>query len=212
MVKIRVFILLFIALILVGCSNEGIKNTIQQKELSSKNQLLLKAAVGEMNYYYEFIAEKGKFLRIWVERYQYGKLVEQVGGIGTEMLKDEKGEILIYFLDDPEWENYYLRTVVLDESGYAVANGQIAKPNANLNAGIWSSNLNEKVPLTEDMLLGYMAFFEVDDESSMGIKTTLAEPKEFIEENRDIPEIYLIRASLSDEERWEWYNESGEEL
>lgn len=209
--KIRAFIISFTALILVACSDEEIKNSIQQKELSGENYLL-KAAVGEMNYYYEFTAEKGKFLRIWVERYEYGKLVEQVGGIGTEMIKDEKGEILIYFLDDPEWENYYMRTVVMDESGSAVASGQIAKPHANLNAGTWSSLLNEKVPLTEDMVLGYMAFFEVDDENSTGMKTALVKPKEFIEENRDVPEIYLIRASLSDEDKWEWYNESGEGL
>jgi len=211
-VKIRAFILAVAAMLLVAC-NDGektTKNMIQQKDFSDGDHLL-KAVVGDKSFYYEYSAEKGKFLRVWVERYEYGKLAEKAGGVGIGMTEDAKGEMLFYFLEDSEWDNYYLRKVITDESGYAVSNSQIPKPDEKLGAGTWGPVINDKMEFTEDMVLGYMAFFEADDGNSVSFRTNVTDPKEFIEENGDVPLLYLIRASLSDEDEWDWNNETGKE-
>ncbi|WP_339289319.1 hypothetical protein [Ureibacillus sp. FSL K6-0786] len=75
------------------------------------------AAVGGKIFHYEYKAEKEKLLRVWVERYEYGNLVEQVGDIGG-IIENEEGEILVYFLENLEWEHYYLRSAIINETGH----------------------------------------------------------------------------------------------
>lgn len=197
--KIRLFNLVFLLLLLVACSDgETGQNTIQHKNLTDENRLL-KAVVGEMSYYFEYTAEKGKFLEVWVERYEYGKMVERTGDVGVEMIENEKGEIFIYLLDDSEWKKYYLRSVIMDESGYAMTSAHIAKPNNNYLASTYGTVIHGQVPMTEDMLLGYIVFFEPSNVNSISISMDYTNPHKLIEENQHAPVIYLIRASLTDD-------------
>ncbi|MFC5558590.1 hypothetical protein ACFPN4_05615 [Ureibacillus thermophilus] len=48
------------------------------------------AAVGGKIFHYEYKAEKEKLLRVWVERYEYGNLVEQAGDIGGIIENEEE--------------------------------------------------------------------------------------------------------------------------
>lgn len=156
------------------------------------------AAVGGKIFHYEYKAEKEKLLRVWVERYEYGNLVEQAGDIGG-IIENEEGEILVYFLENLEWEHYYLRSAIINETGHSMSSSHISKPGETLEAGSWSSIVSDKVPLTEDVVLGYMGLFEAHDGSSISVRTSQSPPQELVEENTHIPVLYLIRASLTDD-------------
>lgn len=75
----------------------------------------------------------------------------------------------------------------------------ISKPGETLEVGSWSSIVSDEVPLTEDVVLGYMGLFEAHDGSSISVRTSQSPPQELVEENTHIPVLYLIRASLTDD-------------
>ncbi|QBK25101.1 hypothetical protein [Ureibacillus thermophilus] len=81
----------FIHFLLAKNNNQETKsNTIKQKNLSDEERNRLMAAVGGKIFHYEYKAEKEKLLRVWVERYEYGNLVEQAGDIGGIIENEEE--------------------------------------------------------------------------------------------------------------------------
>lgn len=92
-----------------------------------------------------------------------------------------------------------MRSAIINETGHSMSSSHISKPGETLEVGSWSSIVSDEVPLTEDVVLGYMGFFEAHDGSSISVRTSQSPPQELVEENTHIPVLYLIRASLTDD-------------
>lgn len=60
-----------------------------------------------------------------------------------------------------------MRSAIINETGHSMSSSHISKPGETLEVGSWSSIVSDEVPLTEDVVLGYMGLFEAHDGSSI---------------------------------------------
>lgn len=198
--KKRYLIIAMFVLLIVGCNEKkGNESAIESVFLDNEKDQLLQAAIGNLSFLYDYRLEQGKFLTVWLERYEYGQLVERTGTVTEEIYdENEEGQILVYLLEYPEWGNFYVRTAIISESGHIRTDSVISKPDERFGFGGGGSVIPEEVVMSENMVLGQYGFTDAD-QFGVGSSSLYNEPDQFIEERKDVPVLFLVRASVTDE-------------
>lgn len=198
--KKRYLIIALFVFMLVGCSEQKVnENTIEPIFLNYEEDQLLGAAIGNLSFLYDYRLEQGKFLTVWLERYEYGQLMERTGGVTEEIYSEnEKGQLLVYLLDKPEWENFYVRTAIISESGHIRSDSVIPAPDERFGFGGGGSIIAEQVKVSENMVLGQYLFTD-GEQFGVGSSDLYNEPEQFIEKRKEVPILYVVRASVTDE-------------
>ena len=114
-------------LLLSACSNREAddNNTIAAAELSEREKILLHATAGNILFIYNLSLESQGVLDVWVEKYEYGELIEEKIG-SVEAAVSKNGQILVALIEVPQSKETIVRVAIINESGYESNEGMIA--------------------------------------------------------------------------------------
>lgn len=193
---------MFLVIILASCNQEKVekihKNTIKDSKLDAHEENMLKAVAGNILFTYDVsVDELGGKLEVWLEKYEYGQLLdEKIGGMGSDVFKD--GQILATIQKIPDSSNALLKLAIVDESGYSSLENIFELPYNSAYGH--SSFLGEATPLTGDMAIGQIIY---SGEGPLGIKSSWGElvndPAAVANELKKYPVVYLVRCSFKEE-------------
>ena len=196
------FPLIICGTFLVACTDEevvkNVGNTIQEAQLSKQEENLLKAANGEFLYIYDYsVNDQGGQLKLWIEKYEYGKLTDlKSGSIGTDLMED--GQLLVTLREIPESQNAIVTMAIVNGSGYTSGEGLLELP--KINSSVSGSVVKEEVALSDDMVLGQISYSDENSSYSANWGELYDKPTDLANELKDFPVVYFIRGSFSEAE------------
>lgn len=187
--------------VLVACNQEDVeetrKNTIENAQMDAREENLLRAAGGETMFIYDVsVDEQGGKLEVWLEKYEYGQLMDEIiSSLGTEMFGN--GQILVSIQEIPEMSKGIVTIAVTDESGSSSVKNVMEIP--GMSSRVTSPFIKETTPLTEDMAIGQIIYSE---ENPISVKSSwgdlVNDPSSIANELKEHPVVYLMRCSFEE--------------
>ena len=186
-------------LLLSACSNREAddNNTIAAAELSEREKTLLHATAGNILFIYNLSLESQGVLDVWVEKYEYGELIEEkIGNVGAAV--NENGQILVALIEVPQSKETIVRIAIINDTGYESNEGLIALPDIGAY-GYGTLISSEGTTLKKDMAIGQLIYSGESNFFKTSMENLGNNPVTIIKELKDRPEVYLIRSSFKKE-------------
>lgn len=195
-------ILALLALFIGACDNSNPKseapvNKIVEANLTDREEAIL-TNTAEKSFVFDFnvVGRPYKELSVWVEKYEYGKLVdERVGGLRSGI--EEKGTI-IFTTSRPMENGQSIFNMSISSSGSTgtVTNFE-AVPDVNEMASTWGSNTIEENAIGSEMVLSSICYSNADDGNMHSLSPDFYNDVDSnINEIKDYAIVYLLRAEF----------------
>src|SRR5690625_572499 len=160
-------IVLMLALTLSACANNNVKsNTIVNAELTDREIGIL-ATTSSQSFVFDFNVESEyKEVGVWIEKYEFGKLVEErIGYITAEI--GNNGSIILAVIEPNTNENQAFFKIGTNSNGVTGSStiADIVSTKGTENRSIIWGNFSEEMDITNDQLILASIGFSWDDGS-----------------------------------------------
>ena len=195
----RLALCTFFLFLLSACGNSEPEenNTIAAAELSEREKTLLHATAGNILFVYNLSLESQGVFDVWVEKYEYGELIEEKIG-SVEAAVSKKGQILVALIEVPQSKQTIVRVAIINDTGYESNEGMIALPDIGA-FGYGTLISNEGTTLNKDMAIGQLIYSGESNFFKTSQESLGNNPVAIIKELKDHSEVYLIRSSFKKE-------------
>lgn len=195
----RLALCTFLLLLLSACGSREAEetNTIAAADLSEREKTLLHATAGHILFIYNLSLESEGVLDVWVEKYEYGELLEERIGL-VEAAVSKKGQILVALIEVPQSKQMIIRVSIINEAGYESNGGIIKLPDIGA-FGYGTLISDEGTSLKEDMAIGQLIYAGESNFFKTSQENLGNDPAAIIKELKDRPEVYLVRSSFEKE-------------
>ena len=196
----RLAVCTFLLFLLGACGNREAEenNTIAAAELSEREKTLLHATASNILFIYNLSLESQGVLDVWMEKYEYGELIEeQIGRVQVAVSKN--GQIIVALIEVPQSKETIVRVAIINDTGYESNEGMIALPDIGA-FGYGTLISNEGTTLNKDMAIGQLIYSGESNFFKTSWENLGNNPTTIIKELKDRPEVYLIRSSFKKEE------------
>ena len=195
----RLALCMFLLLLLSACGNRETEetNTIAVADLSEREKTLLHATAGQILFIYNLSLESGGVLDVWVEKYEYGELLEESIG-RVEAAVSKKEQILVGLIEVPQSKQMIVRVAIINEAGYESNGGIITLPDIGA-FGYGTLISDEGTSLKKEMAIGQLIYAGESNFFKTSQENLGNDPAAIIKELKDRPEVYLIRSSFNKE-------------
>lgn len=200
MKRILLVVLMIVIGIMSACSNSE-ENMIFEKELTNTEKGIL-SVTSDKSFVYEFnIGDGYGNLKLWVEKYESGVLVDDVGMMETTLMNNT-GKIIYTASDQSDEQNLIdFKFGMIDNDGTSSAKLEkieiIAGDEIDL-MGTWGSFSDRGLPIDGEMILGAIAYapstnttinsIRVDDLNESGADLT--------KKLKEYDTVFLLRAEF----------------
>jgi hypothetical protein len=189
-------------LLLVACDNPNsiTESTIRTSELTEREQALLTAAASQ-SFVYDFSVDKEyKNINIWVDKYEFGKLVTDHPNGVTMGLDEHKGMIIFTTNRVIGHEDQLaFRIGVHSDQSTAVGEFTETMPNdyeKNLVSG-WGHNISGEESLIPNMVLGSMNYSSSDGNVTLFHNELQLDQEKLQEELKEYNVSFLFRVNFT---------------
>lgn len=188
----------FLLVLLSACGNqEEETNTIAADDLSENEKTLLHATAGHILFIYNLSLGSEGVLDVWVEKYEYGELIEEQIGF-VEATVGKKGQILVALIEIPQSKQMIVRVSIINEAGYESNAGIVTLPDIG-TFGYGTLISGEGTALKKDMAIGQLIYAGESNFFKTSQENLGNSPAAIIKELKDRPEVYLVRSSFKKE-------------
>ena len=195
----RLMVCTFILFLLSACggSEEDENNIIAAAELSEREKTLLHATAGDILFIYNLSLESQGVLNVWLDKYEYGELIEEKIG-SVEAAVNEEGQILVALIEVPNSKAAIVRVAIINDTGYEANEGLISLPDIGA-FGYGTLISSEGTKLNKNMAIGQIIYSGESNFFQTGSEYVGTNQEEIIKALKDRPEVYLIRSSFKKE-------------
>lgn len=182
---------------LMACSNDNTNskvNTISETKLTEREQAILTTTANQ-SFIFDFNVDgKYKNIKLWVEKYESGKLVGELNNISTE-IKD-KGSIIFTTSQTMEESNQALFAVSVHNNGSTstIWNSETT-PKGELST-VWGSNSLDNISITDQMVLASICYSSSQDGVSSLSSDFYRDADKHMNELKDYEVVYLLRGEF----------------
>lgn len=163
-----------LAFTLSACWNNNVKsNTIVNEELTVREEAIL-STTSNHSFVFDFnIESEYKEVAVWIEKYEFGKLIEErMGYLTTEVMDNGYGSVIFTIIESNEIENQTLFNIGISSNGVTdsvtgstTISDVVSTKDTDGRSGVLG-NIREEIEVTnEQMVLASIGF--AWDESSM---------------------------------------------
>lgn len=195
MKRISLVISFALFIVCLGACNKEIQatNTIAEAKLTDKEKFLL-SSTSDKSFVFDYsVDKKYKKVSLWVEKYEFGKLVEEkLNNILTEI--DNKGTII-----------FSVSPTLIDEKGstFNISVGSVGGHSGSSTrqmiptgmASTWGSNPSESVQISDKMVLASICYSNGQSMSSL-TKDFYSEINNRLNEIKNYDVVYVLRAEF----------------
>lgn len=191
-------ILTLIAFTLSACNNNKVKsNTIMKAELTDREEAIL-AFTSNQSFIFDFSSEKYNEVSVWIEKYEFGNLVnEQIGYISTGIA--DTGSIILTANESNTTPNQIFFNIGINSDGITNSSSTTDTISNNSNEGVmtvWGS-IGEEMEITnEEMALGSIYFSWGDGSTSSLTSSFYKDVEVRLNEIENYDVVYLLRSKF----------------
>src|SRR5690625_4019987 len=193
-------IVLMLALTLNACGNSNVKsNTIVNAELTDRETGIL-STTSSQSFVFDFnIENEYKKASVWIEKYEFGKLIEErIGYLTAEI--ENNGSIILAIIESSTSEKQAFFKLGINSNGVTSSSTivDVVSTKGTENSSIVWGNLSEKMDITNDQLILASIGFSWDEGSMVSFTTDFykeAEPRISELENHEI--VYLLKGEFT---------------
>ncbi|ODG93478.1 MULTISPECIES: hypothetical protein [Bacillaceae] len=173
-------------------------NTISEVKLTKRENAIL-STTSDKSFVYDFnVASNYKELSVWIEKYEFGKLVGDKINHITSGIKED-GTIIFTTSKTPTNQNQSLFNISINSDGSTSASNQVEtifKDGLEGVTSISGSNQTENNPIQHNIVLASICYKK--DGSRMDSLTDdfYRDVNKHIDEIRDYDVVYLLRADF----------------
>lgn len=208
--KVRTFlyVLIMTLVVLVGCKDQLVKETVSNKENTISNAVLTKkekeiiTTTSDQSFVYDFIIDKKyKSIKVWVEKYEYGKQVQQESN-GLTMEVQGKGNLLLSTTKLIENENKIMFHIGVHNDGASTVAKFIETipedPEQELRSVLGSALDNKKnQTITSNMVLGSICYKKGDGAIRTLPSDIFSNVEQYNAELEQYDVVFLLRANFT---------------
>ncbi|WP_391208796.1 hypothetical protein [Psychrobacillus sp. L4] len=184
-------------IICLGACNKEIQltNTVSEAKLTDREKFLL-SSTSDKSFVFDYKADKKyKQVSLWVDKYEFGKLVEEKL---NNMLTEIDGTGTIIFSTSPtiaEQKESTINISVNNNNGFSTIRTQLIKPKAMKST--WGSNPSEHIPIADKMVLASICYSNGQGMSSL-TNDFYSDIDNRLHEIKDYDDVYVLRAEFLD--------------
>jgi hypothetical protein len=188
-----------LALALSACGNSNLKaNTIAEAKLTEREKGILSTTSNQSFVFDYNIESEYKKVTIWIEKYEFGKLVDEpIGGMTTEV--KDKGSIIFTAFKSNDTQNQTLFNVGLHSNGDTGSYNTSDIISSNGTDGMFISwgNISEVIEITNGEVV--LASICYSRGSTMASRTSefYRDVEGRIHEIKDYDVVYLLKSKFS---------------
>lgn len=152
----RVLILFTLSLLLLSLSACNEENTLAGAELSEREQVLI-SSVSDQSFVFDFqTGEEYKQITIWVDKYEFGELVdEKISEMTTDI--EHNGTIIFTNSPIPDEQNETIFTIIVS-SDKGSSSSRVVQKLKSTEQSTWGSNQMKNIPLEETATLASISY------------------------------------------------------
>ncbi|WP_432662992.1 hypothetical protein R9X47_20695 [Wukongibacter baidiensis] len=204
---ILMLIILVSILSLTSCTEDEKANTnvISETTLTDREKTFL--SIGSDEYFvFDFnVDESYKWLEIWVERYELGKMVSDGGRLSTGLSMTKEGLFLITVKEDEKMKSDW--TISIQSNGALYTGRSTQEYNADdepVFAKTWGANNSENILINDnEIVLASICYKDQNKSSVMSSLTNdfYSNPDENLKEIEDYELVYLLKCKFYKNEK-----------
>ncbi|QFF98613.1 hypothetical protein PB01_07080 [Psychrobacillus glaciei] len=195
----RILIVISLALLVVclGACNKEIQstNTLAEAKLTDKEKFLL-SSTSDKSFVFDYkVDKKYKQVSLWVDKYEFGKLVEEKL---NNMLTEIDGTGMIIFSTSQtiaEQKESTINISVNNYNGFSTIRTQLIIP--KVMQSTWGSNPSEYIPIADKMVLASICYSNGHGMSSL-TNDFYSDIDNRLYEIKDYDVVYVLRAEFLD--------------
>ena len=197
MKKFSLFITLLLFIACLGaCNKEALlANTLVEVKLTDREKFLL-SSTSDKSFVFDYkVDKKYKQVSLWVDKYEFGKLVEEKLN-NTVIDINNKGTIIFSIsskLVDQKESTFNIS--VGSESGYSGSSTKQMIPTGRQST--WGSNPSESIQISNKIVLASICYSNGQGMSSL-TKAFYTEIDNHLNEIKDYDIVYVLRAEFLD--------------
>lgn len=195
-----VVMVLMLALTLNACGNNNLKsNTIVNAELTDREIGIL-STTSSQSFIFDFnIESEYKEVGVWIEKYEFGKLVEErIGYLTAEI--ENNGSIILAVIEPSTSENQAFFKIGVNSNGVTGSStiADIVSTIGTENRSIIWGNFSEEMDVTNNQMILASIGFSWDEGSMVSFSADFykdTEPRISELENHEV--VYLLRSEFT---------------
>lgn len=194
-----IVIVLMLAFTLSACANNNVKsNTIVNAELTDREIGIL-STTSSQSFIFDFnIESEYKEVGVWIEKYEFGKLVEErIGYITAEI--ENNGSIILAVVEPSTSENQAFFNIGINSNGVTGAStipDIISTKGTDDRSSVWG-NFSEEMDITNGQMILASIVFAWNKNPMASFSTDFykeTEPRISELENHEV--VYLLRSEF----------------
>lgn len=192
-------ILILLVFSLNACTNNPkANNTISEAKLTKREKAIL-STTSDKSFVYDFNVESNyKELSVWIEKYEFGKLVgDKITPITSEIKED--GTIIFTTSKTPNNQNQSLFNISINSDGSTNVSNQLETTFKDRLEGVTSisgSNQTENNPIKNKIVLASICYKKDGNRMDSLTDDFYRDVNKHIDEIRDYDVVYLLRAEF----------------
>ncbi|MEK4485271.1 hypothetical protein MHH81_06650 [Psychrobacillus sp. FSL H8-0484] len=161
----RILILFTLSLLFLSLSACNEENTLAETELSEREQVLI-SSVSDQSFVFDFqTGEEYKQITIWVDKYEFGELVdEKISEMTTDI--EHNGTIIFTNSPIPDERIETIFTIIVS-SDKGSSSSRVVQKLKSTEQSTWGSNPMENIPLEETATLASISYANGHGRSSL---------------------------------------------
>ncbi|OIJ20709.1 hypothetical protein BKP45_08690 [Anaerobacillus alkalidiazotrophicus] len=193
-------IVTMLAFTLSACGNNNVKsNTIVDAELTDREKGIL-STTSNQSFVFDFKIEREyKEVSVWIEKYEFGKLVdEKIGHLTTEVMNN--GSIILTIIDLDVIENQTLFNIGINSNGGtgSVRTSDIVSTKGTAGRSIVWGNMSEEMDVTNEQMVLASIGYSWDEGSMVSFSSEFYRDIERrINELENHEVVYLLRSKFT---------------
>ncbi|KAA0546975.1 hypothetical protein FZW96_13400 [Bacillus sp. BGMRC 2118] len=188
-------IVFFMMMCLLASCNKGMNlhsNTISPAKLTEREEVIL-SNTSDQAFMFDFNVEKSyKKTSVWVEKYEFGKLVGKVNDIGTKVNKSGQIIFSVSKQNEATLESIFTLTVSSDDGS---ASGWGPEKMIEMPSVITGVNENENISLEGDEALASIIYSKQSTMSSLS-SDFFKDVEGHIDEISEHDVVYILKAKF----------------
>ncbi|OIJ12614.1 hypothetical protein BKP35_10525 [Anaerobacillus arseniciselenatis] len=197
---LNITIVAMLAFTLSACGSTNVKsNTIVDAELTDRENEIL-STTSNQSFVFDFnIESEYKEVTVWVEKYEFGKLVdEKIGYLTTEVMNN--GSIIFTIIESNAIENQTLFNIGINSNGGtgSVRTSDIVSTKGTEGRSIVWGNISEQMDVTNEQMVLASIGFSWDEGSMVSFSSEFYRDIERrISELENHEVVYLLRSKFT---------------
>lgn len=196
---LNITIVTILAFTLSACGNNVKSNTIVGAELTDREKGIL-STTSNQSFVFDFNIEgEYKKVSVWVEKYEFGKLVdEQIGPLTTEVMNN--GSIIFTIIETDTIENQTLFNIGIISNGIggSMSTSNIVSTKGTEGRSIVWGNISEEMDVTNEQMVLASIGYSWDEGSMVSFSSEFyreIEHRNIELENHEV--VYLLRSKFT---------------